>query len=130
MTNKIENLIEATEQETAERRQFLIDNNIISLSSGANESKWRKELVKSGTIEPIERLPCGEITYVKLSPPQKIKSINKEEGEYKIKPIVSEADYDRKKNAYFRSLQELLFSRRDLNLIVGKKNDNDPDWYF
>ncbi len=130
MTNKIENLIEATDQETAERRQFLIDNGIISLSSGANESKWRKELIKRGTIEPIERLPCGEITYVKLSPSQKIKSINKEEGEYKIKPIVSEEDYNRKKNAYFRSLQELLFSRRDLNLIVGKKNDNDPDWYF
>jgi hypothetical protein len=130
MEKNTENLQEATEQEAAERRQFLIDNGTITLTPNQNNQQWRNELVKSGTIKPIERLPNGRITYVPLAPSRRIKSTNREEGEYTVKPILSDADYERRKKAYFRSLQELLFSRRDLNLIVGKKNDNDPEWYF
>jgi hypothetical protein len=132
--NNYLDLPEATEVESNKRRSFLIEHGIISTNTKEKQSmspeEIRKNLIKSGIIKPVEKLENGKVTYCDLPQKIKIKSINNEEGEYRVKPIVSDEDYNRRKMVYFRSLQELLFARQHLNLIVGKKEDKDPDWFF
>jgi len=53
-----------------------------------------------------------------------------EEGEYKPLPIVNENDYLRRRQTYFRMVQEILQSRRELRLVLGPKGNNDPEWVF
>lgn len=133
--NKYLELPEATDEESNNRRNFLIGSGIISKNNIRKEKiemapeEIRKNLISSGVIKPVEKVN-GKVTYCSLPPKTNVKSTNNEEGEYRVKPIVSDDDYNRRKMVYFRSLQELLFARQHLNLIVGKKEDKDPDWFF
>lgn len=54
----------------------------------------------------------------------------KDEGEYRALPITGERDYIRRRQAYFRMLQEILRSRRELGLVLGQRGANDPEWVF
>jgi len=83
-------------------------------------TKLRKDLIKKGLIDPN---PC------KLYPPNKSFRPS-DEGEYRARPIKTEADYFRKRQTYFRMMQDIFHSRRQLKLALGKKKDNDPDWFF
>ena len=142
MTQQINTQIpEATDVEATERRNSLIESRVITPGSPVERKaslslneltpfETRMLLIKQGAIKPVERLEDGSVTYCELPEKQNVKSTNVEEGEYRVKPILSESDYLRKKMVYFRSLQELLFARRDLNLIVGKKEFTDPEWFF
>lgn len=126
----------ATDNECQERRNFLItcgyikpanrselsskgEINVVSTKRFAH--KKRSELISLGIIDQ---------SLCKLIPEIGDFPSNREEGEYKVKPIITEEQYQRRKMAYFRMIQEILFSRRDLNLILGKREDTDPDWYF
>lgn len=93
------------------------DNKILSSSKGNRE--LREYLVDIGVIDPN---PCAisKGNYSELP----------EEGEYSPKKILSDEEYNKRKNNYFRIMQEMIFARRDLKLILGKKNENDPDWFF
>ena len=95
------------------------DGSII-LSTRKNNYGKRKDLISKGVIDANL---CELI-------PETGKHQVKEEGEYVSKPITSELEYFRRKQVYFRMMQEILKSRKELKLILGKKNDNDPDWYF
>jgi hypothetical protein len=135
--NKYLELPEATDNEAQMRRDRLIKLGVISTNitqqrenQNMSPEEIRSKLIQSGVIKPVEKLKDGRVTYCDLPQKLNIKSTNNEEGEYRVKPIVSESDYERKKMVYFRSLQELLFARRHLNLIVGKKEENDPEWFF
>lgn len=124
-------LMEATEMEANERREQLIAAGIISTRrTELTPEEMRTLLVCRGIIKPVEKLEDGTVTYCPLPERLNVRSTNPEEGEYRVKPIVSESDYERRKMVYFRSLQELLFARRHLNLIVGKKEEKDPEWFF
>ena len=92
---------EATEQETIEYRNELIKKGIIS----TNPISVREKLIKNGTIKPLEKLSGGFVTYSPLPKSLNIKSINTEEGEYRVKPIMSDEDYKRRNMVYLRSLQ-------------------------
>ena len=142
MTQKINTQIpEATDVEATERRNSLIESGVITPGSPVERAaaiplneltpfEARLLFIKDGAIKPVERLSDNTVTYCELPASRNVKSTNVEEGEYRVKPIVSEEDYSRRKMVYFRSLQELLFARRDLNLIVGKKELTDPEWFF
>jgi hypothetical protein len=127
---------EATDQEMQARREQLIEAGVICPGNKINTlnemspSETREFFVARGTIQPVERRADGSVSYCALPPPRKNLSTNSEEGEYCLQPLRTENDYLRRKQVYFRSLQELLFARRDLNLIVGRKDINDPEWYF
>ena len=92
----------------------------ITLSTRKNNYGKRKKLISKGIIDSNL---CHLI-------PETGKYKAKEEGEYVSNPIVSELEYFRRKQIYFRMIQEILMSRKELKLILGKKNENDPDWYF
>lgn len=129
-------LLEASEQECIGRRNLLIAAGIITpankneiIRRGGEEvastkkdilSK-RKQLIKQGIINP--RL-C------KIIHEKDIVVENNEEGEYNPKRISSDEEYLRRRSVYFRMLQEIIFARIDLRLVLGKKNSNDPEWIF
>lgn len=128
----------ANEQETIEQRNKLIAAGIITPGKPKQAEKTleqmspeetRQYFINRGTIKPVE-LVDDRATYCEL--PRKIRhyNLNTEEGEYHPSPIKTDVDYYRRRQVYFRMLQELLFARRNLNLIVGRKEPNDPDWYF
>jgi len=95
------------------------DGSII-LSTRKQSRIKRQRLVDQGIVdENLCELVPHDVSH---------KSAN--EGEYKVKPIQSNAAYLRRRQSYFRIMQEILHSRKELKLILGKKNDNDPDWYF
>lgn len=92
----------------------------IILSTRRDSRARRERLIEGGVLDPTL---CQLVTNPNPHTP-------KGEGEYSPKPIESEEEYDRRKRAYFRVMQEILRSRKDLRLVLGKKNDKDPEWYF
>ena len=126
----------ATDEECQVRRNILISSGVVVpahksdlitkkdgsviLSTRKSGLARRKELIEKGLID--ENL-CQLL-------PNNVPYQPKEEGEYRCKSIRSEEEYDRRKRAYFRAMQEILHSRKELKLILGKKDDNDPEWYF
>jgi hypothetical protein len=126
----------ATDEECRARRSILIAMGVIRpapksdliekkdgtviLSTRRDGRVRRKLLVDQGIIDP---------TLCELIPDESFYK-GKEEGEFKSRPIQSKEGYDRRKQAYFRVMQEILRSRKDLRLVLGKKNDDDPEWYF
>ncbi len=125
----------ATDLEAKNRRNYLIEQGVLVPNSFTTISKdndmvastkkasllTRKKLIDMGIIEEsLVEVPKYDKKYL----------FPKEEGEYIPKPINNELEYKRKKHMYFRMMQEILKSRKDLHLILGKKEDNDPDWYF
>ena len=126
----------ATDKECQNRRAYLVKAEIIKpceklaqrkvAPTKENSRKLKEELIKQGLLEPMCK---GDLpNFIPL--PSKRISIICEEGEYKEKPIVSDRDLQRRRQVYFRMMQEILYSRKKLKLILGKKNDNDPNWYF
>ena len=81
----------------------------------------RAELIEAGVIEP---------GLCQLPPPILPRPRAGEEGEYKPVPISGERDYLRRRQVYFRMVQEILQSRQELRLILGQKGSNDPEWVF
>lgn len=129
-------LLEATDQECNERRNILIANGIIIptnksdiikingeeiVSTRKSVLNKRKQLIKQGVINP--RL-CNIIHE------KNIVVENNDDGEYNPKKISNDDEYLRRRSVYFRMLQEIIFARIDLRLILGKKNSNDPEWIF
>jgi len=126
----------ATDEECKARRSVLIAMGVIKpatksdliekkdgtiiLSTRKESRAGRKQLIDQGIIDP---------TFCELIPDKSFHK-GKEEGEFKSRPIKSKEEYDKRKQAYFRIMQEILKSRKDLRLVLGKKNDNDPEWYF
>jgi hypothetical protein len=126
----------ATDEECRTRRAVLIaigaikpapkseliekgDGTII-LSTRRDNRARRKQLIEQGIIDPTL---CELITNTEPYIP-------KEEGEFVVRPIKSEKEYNMRKMAYFRIMQEMLYSRKDLKLRLDKKADDDPKWYF
>ena len=81
----------------------------------------RERLIELGIIDPeLCRLPSPILPRVRAG----------EEGEYKPTPISSDGEYYRRRQTYFRMVQEILQSRRELRLVLGPKGNNDPEWVF
>lgn len=126
----------ATDYEANQRRAELIRAGIIkepsrtdlvekadgvAVSTIKYSKNLRRKLVKSKIISN---------NYVPV-PSLGIKSTkNNEEGEFKVKPITTNSQYLRVRNLYFRALQEILISRKELNLILLPKPENAPEWMF
>ena len=126
----------ATERECADRRRLLVAGEIIKpaekseivfrknaipvVSTRKIRSIERRRLIENGVIDP---------SYCELLP-EKRQPSSREEGEYKSRPIRSIGEFERRKRAYFRVMQEILRSREELNLILGPKKDDDPEWFF
>lgn len=135
--NSGEEVVFATEEECLERRESLISAGIITpankndiiLSKDGNIVVSTKE---SCAIERKKLIDVGliNIDLCNLLPEKNRPVCAAEEGEYKSRPIKTDCEYERRKAAYFRMMQEILYSRKDLNLILAKKEDTDPDWYF
>lgn len=135
--NANDSMLFASDSECLERRAQLINAGIIVpantseliqkkdgsfvVSTIQSSKEMRKTLISSGLIDP---------NLCRLLPEKDRPISNLEEGEYKPRPIKTEQEYLRRKQAYFRIMQEILFSRKDLGLVLGKKEDGDPDWYF
>lgn len=117
----------ATNKECIYRRNFLINAGIIT-PGNIDKDRRREDLIKCGLIQPLF-FKDGSIKYCDL-PPNRNYLFYSSEGEYKSKPIISDNDYYRRRQVYFRMIQEVLHSRISLNLILGKKKNSDPDWYF
>ena len=126
----------ATEQDCIDRRQELINaeiltpageeelivkDSIVYISTTKQSDEERNKLINKNIINPN---PCD------LIPEKNRKTSNLEEGEIKNKCVRSKVEYLRRRAAYFRMMQEIIFSRRDLNLVLAKKSDRDPDLYF
>lgn len=135
-TNSRNDLPEATDQECLQRRRLLIGSGVItpstdsllkrpdgSLAVPTNQysANLRATLINNGIINP---------DLISLPERDRSKPVNIEEGEYKPRPIANNNEYMRRKQAYFRILQEVLKSRVELNLNLGPKKNTDPDWYF
>lgn len=136
----------ATNRECCDRRNLLVTFGIIkpnnkpdiifkkdaipTISTRKTCGNQRKNLIKCGIIQPIEELDDGSITFCELPPKGNRGTINKDEGEYKPQPIKTDEEYYRRRQVYFRMIQEIIYSRKKNKLILGKKKDNDPDWYF
>lgn len=106
----------ATDKECVARRNALIYNRIIKPGKYIGE---RNRLIEKGLINP-NLCEVEQNKYI----------VNSEEGEYKSRPIGSNEEYEKRKLIYFRILQEVLQSRRDLKLILAIKEKTDPEWYF
>ena len=134
----------ASDEECLNIRNSLIEKGIIvpgksnlikkngvlpTVSTKKYSKNLREDLINREFIFPVELQEDGSISYCKLIP-YRGKYFPKEEGEYKSKPIKNNRDYIRRKQIYFRMIQEILYSRRELKLVLGKKEDSDPDWYF
>lgn len=123
----------ATDEECAARRQKLIDAGILKentskiiersgepyLTTKTYASRLRKDLERQGLVSS---------DYYDV--PSLSKRKGSEEGDYKVRPIRSQAQYERRRLLYFRMLQEILISRRELNLSLKPKQEGDPDWIF
>jgi len=130
------NLKLASDRECAERRRALIAGGVVKpaerseiifrknavpvVSTRRARNAERQKLIEEGIIDP---------NYCRLLPQKRRPSLA-EEGEYKAKPITSDEEYERRKRAYFRIMQEVLRSRKELNLVLGPKKDDDPEWLF
>lgn len=124
----------ATDEEAQTRRELLINAGIIKLdgediikkngrsavSTKNTCKKLRAQLISQGLIS----------TDLCVVPKSKRKASSLEEGTYKPSEIKGEADYLKKRQAYWRMLQEIVIARKTLNLVLGKRQDGDPDWVF
>lgn len=119
----------ATNAECDMMRNDLIARGIIKLvkpgAITAQTKRLRKQergqLVERGFIDPeLCQLPAPILPRPRAN----------EEGEYKPMPITNDNEYIRRRQVYFRMIQEILHSRRDLKLILGPKGNNDPEWIF
>lgn len=126
----------ATDGECAERRRALIASGTITPNTGGviiRENRQPVISTKRAALEYREQLINQEFISPELveipEKPYK-RPLRLEEGEYHPRPIQSDADYHRKRQIYFRMLQEILHSRKNLKLMLGKKKESDPDWYF
>jgi hypothetical protein len=127
----------ADEAECKMRRALLIANgtivpvgkvDIISkkdgsqvLSTRKTSKVWRAQLIDQGVIDPE---PVYETFNIRRG------CTSDEEGEYDPQPIRSEGEYARRKSNYLWMISDILRVRRELKLVLGKKSDDDPDWYF
>ena len=115
--NSIEENEVASDTECFNMRSKLIASGIITLGDEINMNRQR--LIDDGILsEELYELIPGK------------RGVGYEEGEYIARPIKTEEEYNRRKAAYFRMIQEILYSRRDLKLILGRKEPTDPEWYF
>ncbi|MFA5048327.1 MAG: hypothetical protein WC516_04890 [Patescibacteria group bacterium] len=137
IVNTNEEILFASDQECIDRRKQLIEFGIITPADNSEFIIRRDGNVVMPTKENSKNerknlIDCGiiNIELYKLLPEKNRPLCTQEEGEYKCHPIKTEEEYLRRKHAYFRMIQEILFSRRDLNIIFGKKENNNPSWYF
>lgn len=127
----------ATDAECKVRRAFLVNSGAIKpaakadvvikkdgsqvLSTRKSSREWRKKLIDQGVISP----------HSDYNPPvSRGKYTPSDEGEYDPQPIESEEEYVRRRNNYLWMISDILRARRELRLVLGKKSDSDPDWYF
>jgi len=113
----------ATEQECIERRNEFINAGIIKPGTHTPQ-ETREFLIANGTIKPVTRVD-GKMIYCDLPPQKKYSNLNTEEGEYKVLPINTDEDYNRRKQVYFRMLQEVVTSRQELGLIINFEKENE-----
>lgn len=127
----------ASESECKTRRALLISSGVIkpagkaelvekkdgpqALSTRKSSRAWRRKLIDQGIIDPDPTYKPA-LTRRNYSP--------SDEGQYEPKPIQSEEEYIRRRNNYLWMVSDILKTRKNLRLILGKKADNDPDWYF
>jgi hypothetical protein len=122
----------ATEQECIERRNEFINAGIIKSGTHTPTEKLenmtpqetREFLIANGTIKPVTCVD-GKMIYCDLPPQKKYSNLNTEEGEYKVLPINTDEDYNRRKQVYFRMLQEVVTSRQELGLIINFEKENE-----
>ena len=122
----------ATDQEYNNRRNEFIDAGIIRPGTHTPMEKLenmtpqetREFLIANGTIKPVTCVD-GRMQYCDLPPKKKYSNLNTEEGEYKVLPINTEEDYNRRKQVYFRMLQEVVVSRQELGLIINFEKENE-----
>jgi len=132
----------ATDKECRNRRRLLIAFGVITpnktgiiskkraspvMSTEKNSKNLREDLIRRGIISPVDPKEGG--SFIDL-PPHRPHICSKDEGEYNPKPVKNDEDYRRRRDTYFRIIQEILHSRDKLKLILGEKRDTDPDWYF
>lgn len=106
----------ATDKECEDRRKLLISAGIIK--TGNNKS-LREELISKGIIDPNPSYISVKNNYNNSS----------DEGEYIVKPIKTDEEYDRRKSLYLWMVHDILKARKELKLIF-KKPEEEPDWYF
>ena len=106
----------ATDEECVERRNELIRAGIIKPNS---KNSLRKNLINKGIIEPNPSYPLFKSNKTECP----------DEGEYSVKPIENEEEYNRKKDMYLWMVHDILRTRKKLKLIF-KVNNNESDWYF
>ncbi|MGW8177890.1 MAG: hypothetical protein ACWGQW_03735 [bacterium] len=123
----------ATDAECAARRRQLIKAGVLKentsklidregepyVSTKEYAAQLRKDLERQGLVS-------SEYFDVPSLPTRK----GSEEGEYKVRPIRTEAQYQRRRLLYLRMLQEILVARRELKLNLAPRQPNDPDWVF
>jgi hypothetical protein len=126
----------ATDEECLEMRNRLVAKDHIvpgdmeyGRGGKVRTTALRKQLVAHGFLNPVERLPGGVPSFCETIPNSEPYR-GSEEGEYSCRQIGSSDEYLRRRQAYFRMLQEILHSRRELRLVLGQKKSTDPDWYF
>lgn len=110
------------------RHNLISKGTIVPAKPGAAAMQTRKlrrqereRLIELGIID-LE--PCC------LPPPVLPRPRAGEEGEYRPVPIANDDEYCRRRQTYFRMVQEILQSRRELRLVLGPKGNNDPEWIF
>lgn len=106
----------ATTEECQQLRKELISKGYIKRSKHISK---RNKLIRRGII-------VENIEYPKL----RTKHIVKGEGEYKVKKIRTNKEYNHKKELYFWMLSDILRVRRELKLELGNSSSKDPKWYF
>lgn len=123
----------ATDAECAARRQNLIRAGVLKenasqlvdregepyVSTKRYAAQLRQDLERQGLVS-------GDYINVPKLPIRR----GSEEGEYKVRPIRGEAQYNRRRTIYLRMLQEILVTRRELKLNLAPRQPNDPDWVF
>jgi hypothetical protein len=140
MDNNIEQPI-ATDRECRAWRSLLISLGVITpckqpvvkkgfattISTEKSARNLRKNLIDKGLISPmVDANNFSSFCEIKRSHSY----VSSEEGEYRPRPVRSDEEYYRRRQVYFRMIQEVLYSRKKLKLVIGKKKDTDPDWYF
>ena len=137
-SNSVEQLPLATDAECKIRRSLLIASGAIKpaakadiiarkdgtqvLSTRKSSKAWRQKLIDQGVINT-------SFVYIPTSD-SKCGYVPSDEGEYDPQPIGSESEYIRRKNNYLWMISDILRTRRELRLVLGKKAEDDPDWYF
>jgi len=123
----------ATDEQCQDRRDALIGAGIIKVNEDKDFSPVahrRKPYIEAGIIRPLKKDKDGKVSYCSLPKKENRRILDNEEGTYVPRPIRSDREYNAKKQVYFRMLQEIIWSRQNCNLILGKISEDDPPWYF